>query len=74
MNSIRFRKLVDAKLAEVAAVSLEKQPASFGLSVESRKALEGDRQILESVLRVGDPPFDPQSVLDTYNALWGKGS
>jgi len=65
--------LVDVKLAELGALPIDEQPESFGLSSEGRKALQGDLHLLESVLRVGDPPFDLQSVLDAYNALWDKG-
>ena len=74
MNSKEFRKLVDAKLAELSALPLEEQPASFGLSAERRKALQADRKLLESVVRIDEPRFDLQSVLDHYNALWGKAS
>lgn len=74
MDSNEFRKLVDAKLAELAALPLEEQPASFGLSAERRKALHADRKLLESVVRIDEPRFDLQSVLDHYNALWGKAS
>lgn len=74
MDSKEFRKLLDAKLAELSALPLEEQPASFGLSAERRKALQADRKLLESVVRIDEPPFDLQSVLDHYNALWGKAS
>ena len=72
MDSTKFRRLVDAKLAELAALALEAQPASFGLSPERRKALQRDRKLLESVVRIDEPGFDLQFVLDHYNALWGK--
>ena len=72
MDSAEFRKLVDAKLAELSAVPLADQPASFGLSPERHKALQADRKLLESVVRIDEPVFDLQSVLDHYNGLWGK--
>jgi len=72
MDSNEFRTLVDAKLAELSALPLEEQPASFGLSPERRKALQADRKLLESVVRIDEPRFDLQSVFDHYNALWGK--
>lgn len=74
MNSKEFRGLVDAKLAELGALPLDKQPASFRLNGEGRKVLERDRQLLESVLRIGDPPFNLGSVLDAYNVMWDKGA
>jgi hypothetical protein len=30
--------------------------------------------LAESVVRIEEPRFDLQSVLDHYNALWGKAS
>ncbi len=74
MDSREFRQLVDAKLAEFSALPLQEQLASFGLSVERRKALQADRRFLESVVRIDEPAFDLQAVLDHYNALWDKRS
>ena len=72
MDSKEFRTLVDAKLAELSALQLEEQPTSFGLSEGRRKSLQGDRKLLESVVRIDEPAFDLQAVLDHYDALWGK--
>lgn len=72
MDSKEFRKLVDAKLAELSAVPLAEQPASFGLSPARRKALQADQKLLQSVVRIDEPAFDLQTVLDYYNHLWER--
>lgn len=72
MSSEGFRSLVDAKLAELDQPPLADQPSSFGLTIAQRKGLESNRVLLDSVVRIGEPPFELQRVLDHYNNLWGK--
>ena len=71
-QQLEFCERVDLKLAALSAVPLHEQPASFGLSQKRRETLEMDRKLLESVVRIDEPVFDLQSVLDHYNLLWRK--
>ena len=64
--------MVDAKLAELDQPLLKAQPPSFALNPERRRELEASlRRDLPAVLRVGEPPFDLQQMLERFNDLWG---
>jgi predicted nucleotidyltransferase component of viral defense system len=67
-----FRCVVDAKLAELGAAPLEEQPRAFGLSAVRRAVLDANRRSLIGVVRIGEPEFGLQEVLDYYDRLWGK--
>jgi predicted nucleotidyltransferase component of viral defense system len=72
-DSQKFIGLVNSKLAELKALSLEKQSASFGLTAERRAELK--RAIpreLAAVLRSDAPPFDLDATIARFDKLWGK--
>jgi len=72
MGSEDFIELVDQKLNEVGSRRLSQQPQSFGLTERHHRILGGKLDALESVLRFDEPKFRLQTVVDEYDALWGK--
>jgi predicted nucleotidyltransferase component of viral defense system len=72
MASEEFVDVLNVKLAEVDAPPLADQPASFGLTGERRVLVEAGRTRLVGVVRIDEPRFDLDSVLEHYNRLWGK--
>jgi len=72
MSSPEFERVVDGKLAEVGALPLREQPASFGLDKKRRSFVEAARPSLTSVLRLDEDDFDLQGVLSFYDRLWKK--
>jgi predicted nucleotidyltransferase component of viral defense system len=73
LNSRRFIKLVDAKLAELDAPPLREQPASFGAAAgPRRRALQASiARELQAVLRIDEPPLDLDATFRRFNGLWG---
>jgi predicted nucleotidyltransferase component of viral defense system len=72
-SSEAFLKLVDAKLAELAATPFAQQPRSFGMTAQRRTALDQSLlRDLPAVLRQGAPPFELDAMLRRFDALWRK--
>ncbi|MFO0669575.1 MAG: nucleotidyl transferase AbiEii/AbiGii toxin family protein [Polyangiaceae bacterium] len=73
LRSPDFVRLVNAKLAELAAPPLREQAASFGFADgRRRRALEAAVvRELAAVLRVDEPPLDLDAVFERFNRLWG---
>jgi hypothetical protein len=72
MRSASFIELVDAKLAELNAPPLSRQPHSFGMTGERRLRLEAGRRSLEGLVRLNEPVLDIDAVLRHYDEAWGK--
>lgn len=74
LASTEFVEMVDRKLAELKALPLGQQPASFALGNGNRKAkLEASAKVeLGAVLRADEPPFELQAMLDRFDRLWKK--
>jgi Nucleotidyl transferase AbiEii toxin, Type IV TA system len=73
LSSPGFRKLVDAKLAELDAPTLANQPKSFGLDATRRRRLvQGLTRDLHAVLRGDAPPFELERMLARFDRLWSK--
>jgi len=68
-----FRKLVDAKLAEIGAKPLAEQLPSFGLTPARRLRLESSLQKdLPSVVRLGEPQLSLDGIIERFDALWAR--
>jgi predicted nucleotidyltransferase component of viral defense system len=72
MQSRDFCSLVDAKLLELDALPLSRQPPSFGLTGRRRAQLNAGRRSLEGIVRLDEPPLDVDAVLRHYDRIWGK--
>jgi len=74
LSSCEFLALVDRKLAELHHPPLAAAVPAFGLNVERRRALEASiRKDLASVVRLGEPAFDIDEVIETFAARWSAG-
>lgn len=75
LSSRRFVRLVDAKLAELDAPPLRKQPRSFGAAVGHRRRTReaSVRRELQAVLRIDEPMLDLDAMYERFNELWGLG-
>ena len=72
-QSAAFVELVNAKLAELGAATLEAQGPSFGMTGARRKQLDASlKKELPAVLRADAPPFDLDATLRRFNKLWSK--
>jgi predicted nucleotidyltransferase component of viral defense system len=74
MHSADFRSLVDAKLLELDAAPLSRQPAAFGLIGRRRAQLEAGRRSLEGLVRLDEPTLDVDAVLRHYDRIWNKAA
>lgn len=66
-----FRALVDRKLAEEGAAPLADRSTAFGLTPSRRREL--DAQLirgLQAVVRVGDQPFNLDTMLAKFDEIW----
>jgi hypothetical protein len=70
--SKEFVEVLNVKLAELDAPPLADQPASFGLTGERRVLVEAGMTRLAGVVRIDEPRFDLDSVLEHYNRLWER--
>lgn len=71
LTSVEFRALVDAKLAELGAPPLSRQPRLMGLTGSRRTKLESSlAKDLPAVLRSGSPAFDLHAVVERLDQLW----
>jgi predicted nucleotidyltransferase component of viral defense system len=72
LGSPTFIRLVDAKLAELGARPLRKQPPSFGAANgPRRKAFEVSLlRELPAVLRIGEPLLELDAVFARFDDLW----
>jgi hypothetical protein len=71
MASEEFVHLTDRKLAEVGAAPLAEQPPRFGLVGERLRDLDqGRAKGLEAIVRLEEPQFDLDRVLQAYESMW----
>ena len=73
LSSPQFIELVVAKLAELGALPLREQPASFGAAAGPRRqTLEASiTRELQAVLRIDELPMDLNATYERFNGLWG---
>lgn len=72
-SSPEFLSLADAKLAELGAPAMADQAPAFGMTPSERATLErAAREELPTVLRVDDPPFDLDAMLNRFDAVWNR--
>jgi predicted nucleotidyltransferase component of viral defense system len=70
-----FVSLVDRKLAELDHPPLRSHSLPFGLTPKRRQALEASiRGELRAVVRVDEPPFDLEKMLEKFARTWGLPS
>jgi predicted nucleotidyltransferase component of viral defense system len=71
LTSRGFVDLVNAKLRELGAPPLEKQPRPLGLTPKRRRSLETSlRTELPAVLRANAPAFDLDQMLARFDRMW----
>jgi hypothetical protein len=73
LTSTEFVALVDAKFEEERHPRLANAPARFGLTDAEYKQLQRAIDLdLAAVLRVDQPRFDLDTMLNHFDRLWGK--